>query len=181
MGGTWFMAVASDKAAYIDRIGNATAFRYLTDAEKDDFLENAELFRFEENETVVEQGIISQYLYVLIEGGARVSVSEPGEEPVELSSIMEGEVFGESAIFLTVKTMAKVVCKKPSAILKIHRKSVIAFFRKYPHAGNKILMLIIYSLLNKLRTSNLELVNEKQAVFNLDHIDSYFQETITES
>ncbi len=49
-----------------------------------------------------------------------MSFSESERKVVELCSIMEGEVFGESAIF-TEKTVAKVVCDRPSAIVKIHR------------------------------------------------------------
>ncbi len=167
-----------DHGPYEERIGDVLTFKYLTANERIEFLKESELLRCEAGEKMIGQGDINRCIYALVEGEMSIFAKKPGANDVVLSTVREGEVVGESAIFMTVKATASVVCTEPSVVLKIHRKSVIDYFRRHPHAGNKILMLIVYSLLDKLRTANIELANEKQTVINLDDIDQYVQETI---
>jgi CRP-like cAMP-binding protein len=172
------MEQIQDHGPYEEKIGNALTFKYLTASERSEFLKGSELLRCEAGEKIIGQGDINRHIFALVEGEMSITAKESESNDVVLCSVKEGEVVGESAIFMTVKATASVVCTKPSVVMKIHRKSVIDYFRRHPHAGNKILMLIIYSLLDKLRTANIELANEKQSVINLDDIDQYVQDTI---
>jgi len=49
------------------------------------------------------------------------------------------------------------------------------FIKDYPRSGNKILMLIIYSLLKKLKEVNQELAYERKSDADQDDIDSIIQ------
>ena len=54
----------------------------------------------------------------------------------------------------------------------IHRKDIIDFLKSNTDAGSKILMLIIYSLLKKLKEANLEIAFERKADIVQTDIDS---------
>jgi hypothetical protein len=62
----------------------------------------------------------------------------------------------------------------------MHRKEMLSFIKDNPQAGNKILMLLICSLLRKLREANQELAFEKQSVIDWEDIDSLVQDFMKE-
>ncbi len=90
-------------------------------------------------------------------------------------------MFGESAIFMCKMRTADVISADSSILLRVHRQKMMSFLQSFPQAGNKILMLIIFSLLSKLRKANQELAFETQLVLNVDDIDSLLHDFMTGS
>ena len=75
-------------------------------------------------------------------------------------------------MFLEVKRTANVLSCTDSTLLKITRDSMINFIKEHPRSGNKILMLVIYSHLKKLKEVNQELAYERKSDADQDDIDS---------
>ena len=73
---------------------------------------------------------------------------------------------------MKLKRTADVIAAEDTVLLRIQRPEMMEFIRDYPRAGNKILMLIIYSLLRKLRAANQELAFERRADIHQDDVDA---------
>ena len=55
---------------------------------------------------------------------------------------------------------------------------MLKFINKHQGAGNKILMLIIYSLLRKLRDANQEIAFERKSDVTQEDIDSIIEDFV---
>jgi len=154
------------------KIKNILTFRFLSDSELEK-LENASIIQdFSAEETIIKQGELNQSFYAIIEGTVKVTVDETTNKDAYICTIGSGEIFGEAGMFMEVKRTANVICLTDTKLLKITRESMIDFIKKHPTSGNKILMLIIYSLLKKLREVNQELAYERKSDADQDDIDS---------
>ena len=165
------MKTGLDKKDYLEDIQKILIFRSLTPIELDSIMEFAEIIAFDEGEVIVAEGDLSPSFFAVIQGTVHVTVKQDDSE-VFICSIGPGDVFGEAAMFLKVKRTAKVACADKAVILKIIRPDMITFLKKQPYAGNKILMLIIYSLLKKLRDANQELAFERRTDIDQDDVDA---------
>ncbi len=172
------MAVAKNED-YIPKLRNINMFRYFTAEALTDFYKRAEVLAFKEGEPIVVEGEQSPYFYAVLDGTVNVSVKDAVKE-VFISVIGQGEVFGEAAIFLNVKRTANVVGATDAVILRIHRSSLLSFIKERPADGIKFLMVIIYSLLKKLRDANLELAFERKSDIVQDDIDFMVREIMSE-
>lgn len=154
------------------KIGNILTFRFLSPVELKKLITAGTFEKYDEGELVIRQGEINQAIYTIIEGTVKVTVREREEKEAYISTIGEGEIFGEAGIFTEVKRTASIICNSETLLLKLSRNALIGFIRDHPKTGNKILMLIIYSLLKKLREVNQELAYERKADADQEDIDS---------
>jgi CRP/FNR family transcriptional regulator, cyclic AMP receptor protein len=166
---------------HLVKIKNIQIFHWLNETELQKLLLISSILHFKKGETVISQGDVGDALYAVISGKVDVSVKDMNDKHVVICSINQGEVFGEAAIFLLAKRTATVTCACDTTLIQIGRKDLIYFFKVHPHAGNKLLMLIILNLLNKLRHANEDLVLEKQSELDLGDVDSLIQDFISES
>lgn len=150
-------------------------FRFLSDEEIDNLLQCAAVMRFAEGEVIVEEGEISPYFFGVIEGPLSVSVQESSGKQVFVSALGPGDVFGEAGIFIKVKRTARVSAQAASVVVRFHRLDIINFIRKFPEAGNKIMFVIVFGLLRKLRTMNQELAYERKSEMGQDDIDDIME------
>jgi len=154
------------------QIREILTFRFLTQEELDRLIKASQIQLYAPGEKIITQGEVNQAIYAIIKGNVKVTVQEREENEAYISTIGAGEVFGEAGIFTEVKRTASVTCVEETLLLELDRKALISFIRSHPKAGNKILMLVIYSLLKKLREVNQELAYERKADADQDDIDS---------
>jgi CRP-like cAMP-binding protein len=166
---------------YLPQIKNVKLFGYLSDEELTKIMTISEVIRYQDGEKIVKQGDVSEYFFAVIQGSVKVSVRELNDDEVFICDIEQGEMFGEAAIFMAEKRTASVSSSGEIILLRIHRRDLMAFFKEQPQAGIKILMLIILSLLKKLRIANEELAFEKQSEIDFDYVDSLIQDFINET
>ena len=162
---------AENNDVVIEKLKKCKLFRYLEDAALQEILTISEIVEYDPEERIISEGEISSYLYAVLDGTVNVLVKEQSGEEVFVSVIGEGDLFGEAGIFLSVKRTANIVSCDETVVLRIDRENLLGFIRKYPSAGVKMLMIIIYSLLRKLRESNQELAFERKNVIGQDDID----------
>lgn len=175
------MEQESNILQFLPKIKNIQIFHWLNEDELQKILLISSILHFKKGETIISQGDVGDALYAIIFGGVEVSVKDLKEKKVVICNIDQGEIFGEAAIFMTAKRTASIIATSKTTVIQIGRKDLIYFFKTFPHAGNKLLMLIILNLLNKLRHANEDLVLEKQTDVDMDYVDSLIQEFITES
>lgn len=174
------MAEIGKAHLYLAEVQESKIFSYLTETELEEILPLAEIVLYEKDEEIIRQGDISEYFFAVIRGTVKVTVKELTDDEVFICSISEGEMFGEAAIFMAEKRTANIISVGNVILLRIHRKNMMVFLRQNPRAGNKILMLIILSLLKKLKNANEELAFEKQPEIDFDYVDALVKDFIKE-
>ncbi|MCK5268370.1 MAG: cyclic nucleotide-binding domain-containing protein [Spirochaetes bacterium] len=155
----------------ISKLKNVKIFTYLNQHEIEDITSICKIFKYDEQEKITDENEISPYLYAVLDGMISVMVKKPDGDEVFIAALGNGDVFGETAIFTNKKRTASIV-SNDSVIVQIERDTFMNFIKQHPASGIKILMLIIYSLLNKLRGVNQELAFERKANISQDEIDS---------
>ncbi len=103
----------------------------------------------EEQEVIIDQGSISNDLYVIKSGRFVVSDSK-GEEFV-LAALAEGDVFGEMAFFRSGIRSATVTCVTPGEILFISRESLRELHEKHPDLAIRIVCTLAGMLSDRLK------------------------------
>lgn len=164
---------------YMPQIKKIRMFQYLSDDDLKNLLVGGEVVVYKKGDTIISQGDISQFLFGVLSGQVDVSITNLGNE-VQVSTISDGDVFGEAAIFIGEKRTANVTCQEETVVLRIHKADLLSFIKNYPHAGIKILMLVINGLLKKLGEASFEIAFEKHAYAELDDIDPLIQEIIAD-
>lgn len=156
-------------------------FQYLNKKERDKIISLSEIIQFGEDEAIITEGETSPYLYAILEGDVCIEVKDDNGNNIKISEINAGDVVGEAAIFLNTARTATARSKEETIVLEIGRKKLISFIKNESNAGVKILLLIIYSMLNKLKTSSEQLALEKKAVIQNNEIEqvmkSYLEDT----
>ena len=164
------------KDPYLQELKKVIVFRYLDEALLKEVLDIAEVLSCEPEEQIVAEGDTSPHFFAVLEGAVNVTVSEEDRADVFISAIGKGDIFGEAAIFIEMKRTASIVAAERSVLLRIERRKLLTFIKARPSAGIKILMIVIYSLLKKLRDANQELAFERKSDIDQDDIDSVVDE-----
>lgn len=141
-----------------------------------------DIVQYDTDEVIVAEGEISSYLFAILDGSVRVTVKQMDDEQIErdiyICTIGKGETFGEAAVFMNVERTADVFANDDVLTMRVDRENLIGFIKAHPAAGIKILMVIIYSLLNKLKEANRELAFERKTVLAQNDIDSLINDLI---
>ncbi len=146
-------------------------FKFLEPTPADFLLERSEIHEYEEGEVIIRQGEINQSFYSIIDGTINVTVKNDNGSESFICAIGQGEVFGEAGMFLKVPRTANVIAGSKTKVVMIPRKSILRLIREFPENGNKFLLMIIFSLLRKLKGSNEELAFERRTDSDQDDID----------
>jgi CRP/FNR family cyclic AMP-dependent transcriptional regulator len=174
------MATPEEVKEFMPKIRRIKAFRYLDDLELRSLLAIAEVVAYDKGAQIVTQGTTGSHFYAVIEGAADVSVSELQDKEIVISSIGEGDIFGEAAMFLKEERTASVTATQDSIMMSIARKELMGFFKTNTGAGVKILLVIVFGLLTKLSNANQEIAFEKQGDLDFDYVDNLVQDFMEE-
>jgi CRP-like cAMP-binding protein len=155
----------------LEDLNKVLFFKFLTEEEKKELLDLSEVITYASGEIIIAEGEIQPYIFTVMQGTVNVIVNEKKRKEVFICSIGSGDVFGEAGIFLKVKRTAKVISAEDTTILRIKRDKILGFIKKHKDSGIKILMLIIYSLLRKLREANQEIAFERKSDVTQEDID----------
>ncbi len=169
------MKTISDGAAVRAQTGKVLIFKPLGEQELTALLGIASIITYDEGEKIVSEGDVSSSFFIVLDGTVHVMVRQQGKE-VFICSLGEGDVFGEAAMFLKVKRTADVVAAGPVTLMQIRRPDLMGFIRKFSVAGNKLLLVIVYGLLRKLRGANQELAFERRSDIDQDDVDALVAE-----
>ena len=170
----------TDQTLLMSQIQKIRIFSCLNEEERHALLAISSILDFQAGETLVSQNEVGDALYCVLSGKVAVSIKDLHDKDVVISELERGEVIGEAAIFLSARRTASVSAATDTTVIRIKRENLLTFFRNYPQAGNKILTLIILSLLKKIRNTNEDLVLEKQSEIDFDYVDALVQDFINE-
>ncbi|MDP3177815.1 MAG: cyclic nucleotide-binding domain-containing protein, partial [Spirochaetaceae bacterium] len=160
-----------EKTPLIAAVKGILTFRFLSDGEILDLLSIADVLEYEEGEPIVEEGDISYHFFGILDGTVSVNVLHEDKQ-VYVCSLGAGDVFGEAGIFMNVKRTASILAQDKTLVLRIHRAELASFLKRHAEAGNKLLLVVIFGLLRKLRQANQELAYERKSDLAQDDVDA---------
>lgn len=164
------------QAAILPAVRSSRLFHYLSEPETIVLLGSCGQIVFDKDERIITERDPGDCLYLIVDGNVRVTVAEQDRE-VYICTLGAGEVFGEAGLFLNLKRTANVAAADDgTTVLRVQRPEFLRFIRAHPGAGIKVLFMIIYSLLAKLREANLELAFERREDIAQDDIDDLLKD-----
>lgn len=165
-----------DKEEYLSKIKDVLIFKFLTGDELKELLKVSNIIPYDENSRIVAEGDVAPFFFAILDGQVNITVTKQDGKEAYICTLGTGDVFGEAGIFLKVKRTANVWSVENTTILKISRTDMFKFIKNNHTAGIKILMLIIYSMLKKLRMTNQELAFERTPDMDQNDIDDLINE-----
>ena len=114
----------------------------LSDQEIDLLARTAVERRFRADERIVRQGEAGTAAFIMMEGAAEALFEKPGAEPLRLSKILPGELFGELALFDGSPRSATVVAEVDCALVEIGREAFLQEVARNPDAALKLLAVL---------------------------------------
>ena len=133
----------------------AELFENLEETQLDALLSNARVESFPEGATIFRQGDEASSLYVLIEGGVKLTVKTGDEIDLMTSNIeAEGAVFGIPSLLEPFHYNVTATCLRPSKVLTIEADHIRKRMEQTPRMGMEImkkLASIYFHRLNEMR------------------------------
>lgn len=154
---------------------------YLSDIQRDQILLFAETVSYSAGENVISLGDMSPFLYVILEGRAGVQIVNAQGQKVALAALGKGETFGETGLFVNVKRTADIIALQKLTLLKIKREDFIRFLKNNPEAGVKMLTVVVYNLLERLRGAHQEIGLDKTQVANQPEMRDFLRQVSGDS
>lgn len=163
---------------HLDDLRKILFFRFVGDREINDVADITEVYGYPSRATIISEGELDPHIYAVIKGTVNVLVREASGKEVFICAIGEGDVFGEAGMFLNVRRTAHIVTAEDTILLRIHRDAFLKFIKNHPGPGMKMLMLIIYSLIKKLRDANQEIAFERKSDISQEDIDTIISDFV---
>ncbi len=170
-----------EKDTLLSMMKHLLIFENLSEAHVIELFNYCNFIEYDDQEVIVTQDTLSPYLYGILDGKVNVYMKSQENRDIHINIVNCGDVFGEAAIFLDMKRTAKVSADGAVKLLSVSREKLIAFLYKFPDAGIKILIFVIFSLLHKLKRSSVDLVFEKESTVSaqdLEILKKFFPPTI---
>ncbi len=119
-----------------------------------ELLERMELRRFEDGESVVQEGDEGDSFFIIAGGGVRIQKSQPDGQIADLACLGEGAFFGEMALLGDGRRSANVVADGDTDIFEVSRGMLDAISTSYPSVQQVMMRFCKQRLLaNLLATS----------------------------
>ncbi len=170
--------ILMDKDPAFKVLKNTKTFQYLGGEELDNLYRFCRFVQFGKGEKIIGENEVNPNLYVIARGSVNVMIHEGEKNDVFLSSIGEGDIFGEAALFINMKRTADVYALEDTELIEMERNGLLSYFKLFPIAGVKVLMVITYSLLLKLRESHLQLAFDRKSFINQEEVDDLMKALI---
>ncbi len=127
---------------------------------------------FSADKTILKQGEAGSAVYILCSGAISVLLEKPGQDPVQLYTLKDGDIFGEMALFGRNYRTATLVTSEPCKVIEIEGDNFLSLMRKH----NEIAIHLLTKLSQRLRhTDDLILT---QQVANIDNALAKMQNQI---
>lgn len=99
--------------------GRVALFKHFSDERLAELVRGSRVVTYASNEAVIHVGEDAAFLGVVWEGELTVSVPAEGAQRQVLDSLRAGDLFGEMALMTGDKTMADIIAKTPSRVLRV--------------------------------------------------------------
>lgn len=116
------------------------------------FARAGELEVYEQGELIVTEGTLGDAIYLVLSGRTSVRKKKAGER--ELAELIEGEFFGEMSLVEATSRSATVVATERTEVFRIPNQELHRLADEDPQCMNRVLVVFIKTLSNRLRRMN---------------------------
>ena len=146
--------------------------RNLSSDELSTLFQFCSLYRYNPGEAIISEGEANHDMYVVVKNSVIVEITaESTGSKAYVDTLSEGEIIGEAALFVNAKRTAHVRAADEADLLRLSRQEFFRLLGANTKIGIKLLFMIIYSLLGRLRAANEELAFERRLDSGQDDID----------
>ena len=157
--------VEMDRDIFFQELKQTAIFSCIEDEELMKIIDFSEIISYERGENIITEDTENNGFFVLLSG--KLEIGKNGKwGDVKIGVLQNKASFGETSLFKDQPATASVNALAPSTILLISKEQFTAYINAHPKAGNVILTYIVFSLLQKLNTTNEERVQEKNLEFS---------------
>ncbi len=140
----------------IEFLKKVSFFHGFDDHELKQFLQVSKWLRVPPNTVIIKENTTERAFYILVRGEVRVEKQLPGKTtPIQLTTLVTGDCFGEMALVTEIKRTADVVASTESFILRVEPEIV--------STSNVFLQLKFYKRFCERLVSRLDLANKRVA------------------
>ena len=129
-------------------------FTALTGDELGKIAELCESKNFESGEYIFREGEPGNRLYIIVEGGVRISREIPGAGEEALAVLKRGAMFGEMAVFDRSERSTDAISHGGTTVLTISRSEFEMLLEFNRDLGYKVLWAVVRMLSGRLRSTN---------------------------
>lgn len=169
--------VSPDQKRIVEQLERSRLFKHLSAEQILRMVDRGNCQAYAKGERIIAEHEIDASLYVIIEGSVSVHVQQE-QADVYIATLGPSEIFGEAGVFVNLKRTATVIACDESTVLRMERTAFMQALGDDPRAGLKILLMMVYSLLQKLREVNAELAFERIGDSDQSGVDSLIEEML---
>lgn len=115
--------------------------------------------RFRRGEALIEQSSLGNEFFVLLAGRVSIKITGPNQEAVEVASLKDGDVIGETILLGKIRRVATVEAKDDVICMAWRSDSLLSFFEKNPECGYRFMKNMARVLSEKISNSNMVVRN----------------------
>lgn len=130
----------------------------------------SQLSSFDEGEILIAEGTVNANFYILMSGSLDVVKQGKWNKRVHIATLRDHASVGESALLEDELSTATVSAAEDSVVLILSRGQFKKYINAYPKAGLVMMTYIVFSLLQKLRSANEELADERSVGFAPEYL-----------
>jgi len=93
-------------------------------------------------------------LYIIARGDVEIVLDPPGAQPLRLSVLEVGQIFGETVLLEEGRRSASARALHEGTLLRIPGRRLMRLAEDYPEIGFRIMRRMAEELMNKLREAN---------------------------
>ena len=142
----------------LERLQRVSLFRSLPEAQLQRVKERCEILDQPANTTIIEEGSQGDSLYVILEGAVKVYKQDFYGGREVITTLHEGDHFGEVSLFDQAPRSAAVSTIKPSRLLSLSRDNLQEMMQEDADFAASIYENLISDLCNRLRETNEHLI-----------------------
>lgn len=141
-------------------------FHSLKDAEMKLLIKEASLKRFKSGDLVLKAGEEGKEFFWISSGSVEILVppSKAGGQPLSVTTLNKGDVFGEMVLLGFSKRAASVIAKSEATIYAWDLQKTLDLFLSHPIIGYRVTRNLGHMLGERLVSTNLQLRNSAEAL-----------------
>lgn len=149
----------------MDALGKMPFFKFLAYAELLKVFVKMETVRYPKGKTVFKEGSAGADLFLLLAGKVRVHRGD-----ADLAVLGPGEFFGEMALIDQAPRSASISTVEEALLLRLERKTFFTLIRRESELAKKVLWNMLQVLSTRLRTTNQDLAQAREAKAGTEEI-----------
>lgn len=159
------------KDIFLQEVKQTAIFSCIDDSDIFEIADFSDILSYEQGDNIIAEGKENNGFYVLLSG--KLEIVKTGKwDNIRLATLHHNVSFGESSLFKNENATASVNALEASTVLFISKDQFKTYINTHPKAGNVVLTYIVFSLLQKLKNTNEELVYERNIEFSPEDLAS---------